>query len=135
MIDQKTPFIPISWGELFDKITILEIKKKKIRTQNSLDNVEKELMLLTRVKNSLLEMDNQLNCMIDQLSLINIGFWDIEDRLREKESLQEFDEIFIDLARSVYIENDRRAEIKKQINEFLGSELKEEKSYTDYIKP
>lgn len=135
MKDQQTPFIPISWGELFDKIAILEIKKKKIKSPNSLANVEKELTILSSVKDSLLKNDTHLDGMIGQLSLINMRLWDIEDNLREKEKMKEFDQIFIDLARSVYIENDRRAAIKRQINEFLSSELKEEKSYTGYIIP
>lgn len=115
---------PISFGELFDKITILRIKKDKIGS----DNVKNELSLLEDKAKAL---DAPL-AMIDELERVNLCLWDIEDQIRIKEQRQEFDEKFIQLARSVYFKNDERAAIKKRINISLGSEIAEEKKYVSY---
>ena len=120
---------PISLGELIDKITILEIKKVKM-TGTKLKNVTKELELLTSIlKNKNLEINLDL---VNHLKEVNNSLWEIEDRIRIKESDQEFDRDFIQLARSVYKENDKRADIKKEINMKYNSELIEEKSYETY---
>ncbi len=120
---------PVSFGELIDKITILEIKKVHM-TGIKLKNVDKELKLLKYIlQNQNLEIDIDL---IKNLKEVNNSLWNIEDRIRVKESNQKFDKEFIQLARSVYKENDRRASIKKEINQKYNSELIEEKSYNDY---
>lgn len=116
--------IPVSYGELFDKITILQIKKEKIQS----DNVAKELQLLLDKSNNI-DVDHEL---LDQLKLVNQTLWDIEDQIRIKERDQQFDQEFVDLARSVYIENDKRATIKNQINIELNSNIFEEKQYVKY---
>ena len=120
---------PISLGELIDKITILEIKTVHM-TGKKLKNVEKELKLLKdiiQVNN--LEIDLGL---IENLKQVNNRLWNIEDSIRIKESQQEFDREFIQLARSVYKENDRRSTIKNEINKTYNSDLIEEKSYNKY---
>ena len=120
---------PISIGELVDKITILEIKKNKL--QNSkLENVLKELSFLRKLmaKHQIEITDN----LFTQLKEINLKLWNIEDQIRIKEKNKEFDNIFIELARSVYFTNDKRSEIKKRINRLSNSEITEEKSYAEY---
>tara|TARA_B100001250_G_C19764152_1_gene773910 strand:+ start:1043 stop:1441 length:399 start_codon:yes stop_codon:yes gene_type:complete len=119
-------FAPVSLGELIDKITILEIKKEHM-SGVKLRNVEKELELLMKtIQNKKLEIDIDL---FNALREVNNSLWRIEDRIRIKESYQEFGEEFIQLARSVYKENDRRAFIKKEINLKYNSEIFEEKLY------
>ena len=121
--------IPISLGELIDKITILEIKIIHMNGKK-LINVKKELRLLQdKLEDTSLEIDINL---INSLKKVNNNLWNIEDNIRIKESNQEFDNDFIQLARSVYKENDRRSSIKKEINQKYNSELIEEKSYKDY---
>lgn len=128
----KCPKIPISWGELFDKITILQIKNENLTSQDALKNVEWELKQLqtTLIKN--FSQDVEVKQLETELRKINKKLWDIEDRIRDKERTSSFDDEFIQLARSVYITNDERSRIKKRINEAFGSELVEEKSYSDY---
>ena len=120
---------PISIGELVDKITILEIKKNKL--QNSkLENVLKELSFLRKLmEKHQIEITDDL---FTQLKEINLTLWNIEDQIRIKEKNKEFDNIFIELARSVYFTNDKRSEIKKRINRLSNSEITEEKSYAEY---
>ena len=125
----STILAPISIGELIDKITILEIKQIYM-TGIKLKNINKEMKLL---KNILQEQNLEINLdLIKNLKKINKKLWEIEDNIRIKESKQEFDENFIKLARSVYIENDKRASIKKEINQKYNSDLVEEKSYKNY---
>ena len=120
---------PISIGELIDKITILEIKQINM-TGIKLKNVDKELKLLKKIlQDKNLEIDINL---INNLKEVNNKLWEIEDNIRMKESNQNFDKEFIQLARSVYKENDKRAFIKKTINQKYNSELVEEKSYQNY---
>lgn len=114
--------IPVSVGELIDKITILEIKS--LFTDN--EYVEKELNELIKIKSTLVQFTLEYEIRLKQ---VNETLWKIEDKLREKEKLQEFDEEFIELARSVYITNDERAEIKRKINEMTNSHYKEIKLY------
>ena len=124
-----TILAPISIGELIDKITILEIKQINM-TGIKLKNINKEMKLL---KNILQDKNLEINIdLIKNLKKINKKLWEIEDNIRIKESKQEFDEEFIKLARSVYIENDKRASIKKEINQKYNSDLVEEKSYKNY---
>jgi len=128
-IKKKIINAPISIGELVDKITILEIKKNKL--QNSkLENVLKELSFLRKLmEKHQIEITDDL---FTQLKEINLTLWNIEDQIRIKEKNKEFDNIFIELARSVYFKNDKRAEIKKRINQLSNSEITEEKSYAEY---
>ena len=120
---------PVSLGELIDKITILEIKQIYM-TGIKLKNVDKELKLLKKIlQDKNLEIDIDL---INKLKEVNNNLWEIEDNIRIKESNQKFDKEFIQLARSVYKENDKRASIKKEINQKYNSELVEEKLYNNY---
>ena len=128
----KTPKVNISWGELFDKITILEIKLKNLKTISSLKNVKKEHGHLYRIfHESFAENTIAKQLMLD-LKLVNQKLWDIEDRIRDKERDKNFDKGFIELARGVYFTNDDRSKIKRKINDTFQSELVEEKSYADY---
>ena len=121
---------PVSLGELIDKITILEIKQIHM-TGIKLKNVDKELKLL---KNTLQDTNLEIDIdLINNLKEVNKKLWEIEDNIRIKESNQEFDKKFIELARLVYKENDKRASIKKEINQKYNSELVEEKSYNNYL--
>lgn len=128
-----TPHVPISWGELIDKITILEIKAIKITSTAANDNVKKELLLLSNISDPVINQDG-LQSLKKELKEVNLKLWDVEDNIREKERASEFDQVFIELARSVYKLNDVRAKIKKSINALLKSELVEEKSYKDFEK-
>ncbi len=123
---------PISIGELIDKITILEIKSERIQETEKLANIQKELdTLRTTWREAALDEEKILEEVVG-LKQVNETLWEIEDGIRRKESRKEFDEQFIELARSVYLTNDQRAVLKKEINLKLGSELVEEKSYADY---
>ena len=124
--------VPISLGELIDKITILRIKFKKINSNKAQKNIRLELEKLEKVLNKTILIDAHLKNFEIKLSNINQSLWDIEDQLREKEKEKEFDKKFISLARMVYYKNDERAKIKRMINQSFGSELIEEKSYTQY---
>jgi hypothetical protein len=124
-----TTYIPVSIGELWDKYTILLIKKEKIVDKEKLGFVNVELTYLDEFMKNYTYMDNPLFC---ELKHINNKLWDIEDRLRIKEKNKEFDNDFIDLARSVYYTNDERAEIKKKINVLFNSAIHETKEYIDY---
>ena len=124
--------IDISVGELLDKITILQIKTERIADVSKLKNVRKELHVLQEQWRSSSFVENDLDGDTSALKKVNEKLWDIEDQIRDKESQQQFDEEFIELARAVYFTNDKRAEIKHVINSKTGSELIEEKSYSDY---
>ena len=128
----KNPLIPISWGELFDKITILQIKSEKILSPASLKNIDRELKQLSLVFDKAFAENSLALELAEELKEINSRLWDIEDRIREKEKKKVFDNEFIQLARNVYIKNDQRSVIKRTINEAFGSELIEEKSYSKY---
>ena len=119
----------ISAGELIDKITILEIKKIKISDENKLKDVEKELTSLNETFKKFIPDPSQIKPLIDKLKSINLKLWDIEEGKREAERNKDFGEKFIDLARSVYKSNDERAKIKLEINNLLGSNIKEVKSH------
>ena len=125
--------IEVSIGELVDKLSILEIKLLNIKDPQKSSNVYKELETLNPHFQDLLdEYGIEMKNLYTKISKINKTLWDIEDSIREKESLEEFDEEFVELARSVYIVNDQRAAVKKEINLLTKSELIEEKSYKDY---
>jgi chaperonin cofactor prefoldin len=124
--------IPVSAGELLDKLTILLIKKERIADKAKLENIILELSQLQTVFQQRITQSAELDTLISELRLVNETLWDIEDEIRGCERDGNFGTIFIKLARSVYRTNDRRAELKYQINGLLGSELVEEKSYEAY---
>jgi len=131
-VSPPTPYLPVSWGEVIDKITILEIKNTKLSGADALANVRKELSLLSSVADVYLANNARLSDLKHRLRVVNDALWAIEDDIREKEAKQEFDNQFIALARSVYTRNDERAAIKREINDLLRSDIVEEKSYTKY---
>lgn len=123
----------ISYGEFLDKLTILQIKTERINDKEKLANIEKELAELNSVwQRESKRLDASIEEEMHELKITNEKLWEIEDAIRDKEKNGRFDDEFIELARSVYITNDKRAELKKQINHKLGSTLVEEKSYSDY---
>lgn len=124
--------IPISPGELLDKITILEIKAEQIKDKQKLQNVENELKLLSQIWIQHSYNIDDIHLLKQELKTNNQNLWEIEDKIRLKEANKEFDQEFIELARSVYIQNDKRAATKRKINDLLGSKIIEEKSYADY---
>ena len=119
----------ISAGELLDKITILEIKKEKIKDSQKLKDIVKELSSLTKTFDEKIPNKNEINDLIRNLKQINLKLWDIEENKRLAEKNKKFDEKFIKLSREVYKTNDERAKIKLKINEILGSNIKEVKSH------
>ena len=119
----------ISAGELFDKITILEIKRTKISNKEKVNDIEKELSSLNETVKKYIPNQSSISTYIDDLKNINLKLWDIEDGKRAAEKNNEFGEKFIELARNVYKFNDERAKIKLAINTSLGSNIKEVKSY------
>tara|TARA_B100001996_G_scaffold92641_1_gene69036 strand:- start:297 stop:683 length:387 start_codon:yes stop_codon:yes gene_type:complete len=124
--------IPVSLGELLDKISILEIKNKKILDDNKLVNIKKELSGLREVLESSNINLSEINDLYEELYKINLTLWDIEDSIRILEKNESFDQEFIDFARKVYITNDKRFEVKNKINKTFNSKYVEEKSYEDY---
>jgi len=124
--------VPVSPGEVLDKITILEIKSERISDTGKLANVKRELELLQASWRRSVNEDETVRRIHDELKTINEALWEIEDDIRDKERAREFDQVFIELARSVYVTNDKRANAKKELNLYLGSEIVEEKSYQDY---
>jgi hypothetical protein len=124
--------VPVSFGEVVDKITILEIKSERIHDPDKVANVRHELDLLERTWTDATRGKADVSDARARLKAVNEELWEIEDDIRVKQSQKTFDEKFVGLARSVYVTNDRRANIKKEINLALGSELVEEKSYEDY---
>lgn len=123
---------PVSYGELIDKITILEIKRERMKNAEQLANVEKELQLLGSTWDAHEASKTDISTERAGLKAVNEALWDIEDRIRILEKEQSFGDEFIAVARSVYIRNDDRADLKRQINLKLGSTLVEEKSYEPY---
>ncbi len=126
-----SPLVPVSWGEFYDKISILEIKATRIAEPEKLANVDRELTALLACASAQPTVPELADLRL-HLRRVNEMLWDIEDRIREKEHEQAFDADFVELARSVYHRNDERAKIKRQINELLQSGLIEEKSYSAY---
>ena len=122
--------VDISIGELVDKVTILHIKSEKIADPEKLKNIRKEFEILNSTMNAA-EIDSN-SPEYRRLYEINSSLWDIEDAIREKEAAKAFDRDFIELARSVYFNNDERAAVKREINRKYGSDLVEEKSYQSY---
>jgi hypothetical protein len=128
----KPILVEIAPGELVDKITILEIKRVRITQPDKLRNVEVELATLDDARSKAMPPSEELRRLTDQLREVNEALWVIEDDIRQCERDGDFGTRFIDLARSVYRQNDKRAALKRQINDVLGSKIIEEKSYAKY---
>ena len=122
----------ISAGELLDKITILEIKLVKINDKESLLEINKEYNSLKEAQNSNIKLTKNLENLIKELKEVNLKLWDIEDNKRICEKNKDFGKVFVDLSRNVYLNNDKRAKIKSEINKLLGSNIKEVKQYVNY---
>ena len=122
----------ISPGELLDKISILEIKLEKIKDKNSQEKIKIEYKILKKIQNSSIEMSDKIKDLYRSVSDVNIKLWDIEDKLRICEQNKDFGKNFIELARGVYFNNDKRAKLKNEINEILKSNIKEIKQYENY---
>lgn len=127
-----TPMVPISWGELLDKIAILQIKSERVTAEGALANVRAELAKLSAIAVPAAAKGERLDELRAGLKRVNETLWEIEDAIRECEAKKDFGDRFVALARSVYITNDERGRIKRDINTLLGSELFEEKQYTSY---
>ena len=126
------PTVPVSWGELLDKITILEIKSERLTSESALANVRHELSQLAPMAAQALSLHPGVDALKAELKRVNETLWQIEDNIREKEARQSFDADFIGLARAVYHNNDHRGRLKQQINTLLNSDLREEKQYSRY---
>ena len=127
---KPTPLIPVSWGELIDKITILEIKRARLRGEAVLANVSRELEALSAVAAPVLADDETANHLMARLKVLNETLWGLEIGVRAKEAAGRFDAEFVELARAIYKRNGERAALKRQLSLQLGSELIEEKNYT-----
>ena len=139
MADRILVEIRISPGELMDKITILEIKLDLMKDESKLSNVRIELAALESVRDASAisggwSVLHRLSKLVAQLAFVNRRLWHIEDDIRDCEQAKQFGQLFVNLARSVYMVNDERSALKREINELLGSKLIEEKSYSDYKK-
>jgi hypothetical protein len=128
----RMPLVPQSWGEIIDKITILEIKSEKLNDPAKLKNVHRELEELVAVREQHFPQHIGLAGLAAKLKKVNESLWWIEDDIRECERAKDFGSKFIELARAVYVTNDLRGNVKREINELLGSVLMEEKSYAAY---
>lgn len=126
------PRVPQSWGEIIDKITILQIKNEKIKDAAKLVNIRRELAELEAVREEYFPAHAGLAVLSNKLKGVNESLWWIEDEIREYERAKDFGSKFIELARAVYVTNDQRGNVKREINELLGSALVEEKSYAAY---
>lgn len=126
------PSVPISWGELADKITILEIKAKLLSANSARENATREVARLAAIWDPVERDCRDVTPLKVSLKRVNETLWQIEDDIREKEAQKCFDDEFVALARAVYHTNDERARLKRQINELLKSEIIEEKQYSVY---
>jgi len=130
----STPLVPVSWGELLDKISILEIKSERIGNAYALANVRRELDRLAAAAGAAIDQPGLVE-PLRRLKAVNAALWEIEDAIRVKEREGDFGDGFVALARSVYRRNDERAAVKREINDLLESELVEEKSYAPLRLP
>ena len=122
----------ISPGELLDKISILEIKIEKVKDKNSLEEIKKEYKILKEIQTSSIDITDKIKDLFQSVKNVNVKLWNIEDKLRICEKNKDFDKNFIELARSVYFDNDERAELKFKINKILKSNIIEIKQYDNY---
>ena len=125
------PYVPVSWGELLDKIVILEIKTERLTSSQARANAARELALLGEIAHPVMA-GGQAAALVARLKHLNQVLWDIEDQIRDHERAGDFGPGFVELARSVYRHNDQRGALKREINLALGSALIEEKSYKPY---
>ena len=132
VIKSKKILSEISAGELLDKISILEIKLDKIKGKENLEEINKEYKILKDVQNSSIEVTEKLKTLFIEIKEVNLNLWNIEDKLRICERNEDFGKIFIELARGVYLNNDKRSKIKSEINKILGSNIREIKQYVNY---
>lgn len=132
VIKSKKILSEISAGELLDKISILEIKLEKIKDKADQEEINKEYKILKEVKNSSLEMTEKLKTLFKEIKEVNLNLWNIEDKLRICEKNKDFGQTFIELARGVYLNNDKRSKIKLEINNILDSNIREIKQYANY---
>ena len=134
MINKSTRVLSeISPGELLDKISILEIKLEKVKDKDRQKRIKNEYDILKKVQNSSIEMSDKIKDLYRSVSDVNIKLWDIEDKIRICEQNKDFGKNFIELARGVYFNNDKRAELKNEINEILKSNIREIKQFVDYF--
>jgi predicted nucleic acid-binding Zn-ribbon protein len=126
------PSVPVSWGELLDKVTILEIKSERLTSQAALANVRRERDELSTLAQKAEDLHPEIARLRDGLKRVNETLWQIEDDIRVKEAASSFDAEFIRLARAVYHNNDQRGRLKQQINALLNSAIVEEKQYSRY---
>ncbi len=126
------PSIAVSWGELIDKVTILEIKSERLTSKPALENVRRELSRLADFAREAQNLEPKLAPLKEELKRINTTLWQIEDDIRMKEAERTFDQDFIALARAVYHNNDKRGTLKQQINALLKSDIVEEKQSSQY---
>ena len=122
----------ISAGELLDKISILEIKLEKVKDKNSQEAIKKEYKKLKEIQNSSIKLESKIKDLFISIKEVNLKLWEVEDSLRICEKNKDFGKKFIELAREVYFNNDKRSKIKSEINELLGSNIKEVKQYVNY---
>ena len=122
----------ISAGDLLDKISILEIKLEKIKDKADQEEINKEYKILKEVQNSSLEVTEKLKTLFKEIKEVNLNLWNIEDKLRICEKNKDFGQTFIELARGVYLNNDKRSKIKLEINNILDSNIREIKQYANY---
>ena len=132
IIKSKKILSEISAGELLDKISILEIKLEKIKDKADQEEINKEYKILKEVQNSCLEVTEKLKILFKEITDVNQNLWNIEDKLRVCEKNKDFGQTFIELARSVYLNNDKRSKIKSEINKILESNIREIKQYVNY---
>ena len=128
MADMNVPHVPMSWGEVIDKITILEVKTVRLSTEAARANAAKELKLLRDIAAPVMA-NAEVSDLASRLKVLNESLWEIEECIRAHERAANFDDKFIGLARAVYHQNDERGAIKRELNLMLGSDLVEEKSY------
>ena len=132
VIKSKKILSEISAGELLDKISILEIKLEKIKGKADQEEINKEYKILKEAQNSSLEVTEKLKTLFKEIKEVNLNLWNIEDKLRICEKNKDFGQTFIELARGVYLNNDKRSKIKLEINNILDSNIREIKQYTNY---
>jgi hypothetical protein len=126
------PTVSISWGELIDRVTILEIKAERLSSESGRGKVARELADLSDIASSAAVLDPRIPALKSALRKVNETLWSIEDEIRHKEARQQFDPEFIRLARAIYQNNDERGRLKREINSLLQSDIGEEKQYTHY---
>ena len=132
IIKSKKILTEVSAGELLDKISILEIKLEKVKGKTNQEEINKEYKILKEVQSSSIEVTEKLKILFQEIKEVNLNLWNVEDKLRICEKNKDFGQTFINLSRSVYLNNDKRANIKSKINKMLGSNIKEIKQYVNY---